>query len=383
MVTGTLTVTLRPLRIAFVVPPNDRTSIYNAMRINSYVWGGHYNPIIPLFRKLPSWLPKWNRPRTSAAFFRSYLELFDPDFVVRLGETKNVTLDIGYAKELPADDLLQRVDACEEPSYGVGIFEILEHLLHEEFRFVRRDSLHIRIPKVEGDLFLTSVFGTFPDRLPRPVARSLIQNLGILDAHCSRDAYFEFLEASNLFVRRICDYGIKVRRSGWWWGDYIFLMDADSANDVLLYWNYRALGWKILPIPIQSARIEAVRKHAAGYVEANYWPLQRNPSFYNHTTVLSSPSITEGELREFVSSLELKPVTNSSHAKTSLCSWLPRFWDEWARSKDGAERPSVWAEETRTPARIENEMSSSSRSFRNLLVSSVAMECRDVRINWS
>jgi hypothetical protein len=356
MLSGTLTVTLRPLRIAFVVAPNDRTGIWDAIRINSYVWGGQYNPIIPLFRKLPAWLPKWNRPATATALFKSYLDLFDPDFVVRLGTTKNVNVNFGNSKELPADEFLTHLAACDTPSYGVGFFEIFEHLLSEEFRFVRRDSLHLSMPNVDHDLFLASVFGTFPDKLPRPVARSLVQNLGAIDAPCSRDNYFEFLEASNLFVRRICDYGIRIRRSGWWWGDYIFLMDADESNDVLLYWNYRALGWKILPIPIQSARNQTLRKHAAAYVEANYWPLQSNPSIYNHTTVISSPCVTENQLEEFVSSLELKPVPRGGHHKTSLCSWLPRFWDEWARSKDGADRPGVWAEETRTAARIENDV---------------------------
>jgi hypothetical protein len=50
MLAGSLTVTLRPLRIAFIVTPGDRSGILEAIRINSYLWGGHYNPIIPLFR---------------------------------------------------------------------------------------------------------------------------------------------------------------------------------------------------------------------------------------------------------------------------------------------------------------------------------------------
>jgi hypothetical protein len=350
----TLTVTLRPLRLAFIITPGDSAAISDAIRINSYLWGGQYNAIIPLFRRLPTWLPPWSRPANAAGFFRSYLDLFEPDFVVRLGSTADGKIDLGNLKEVSAKELLRPIDAHDSASYGIGLFEILQHLLDQEFRFVRNDTLQIRIPSVGNDLFLSSVFGVFPDQLPSDIANGLRRNLSRLEVPCNRDNYVEFFAASNLFVRRICDYGIKTRRRSWWWGDYVFLMDGDDPNDVLLYWNYRALGWKILPVAIQSVRNEVVRKYVSAFVEANYWPMRGNPSLYNHTTVLSSPNITEDQLKEFVASLELKSVPKDVHAKTSLCSWLPRFWDEWAREKDGADRSSIWAQESRTSIKIEN-----------------------------
>jgi hypothetical protein len=354
MTSGSLTLTLRPLRLAFVVSPDDTKALFDAIRINSYVWGGQYNPIIPLFRKLPRWLGRLSRPASVAHLFASYLDLFDPDFVIRLGAAKDEVIDLHTLKEIPADEVLAPVIKCETPAYGIGVFEILEHLLHEEFRFVRRDSLEMRIPTVGSDLFLASVFGTFPEKYPQNIATGLVRSLSYSEVPCSVENYTSFYEGSNLFPRRICHQGLKSRKSSWWWGEYVFLLDAEDPNDILLYWNYRALGWNVLAVPTQAFTNEAVRKHVATFVEASYWPLRGNPSFYNHTTVLGSPNVSEQQIKDFVSSLNLKPVPQGGHGKTSLLSWLPRFWDEWARSKDGVDRCSVSADEQRRSIRIDD-----------------------------
>lgn len=132
-------------------------------------------------------------------------------------------------------------------------------------------------------------------------------------------------------------------------------MDVADPNDVLLYWNYRALGWNVLPVPIQVSTNESLRKHVAAFVEANYWPLRGNPSIYNHTTILGSPNIKEEQIKDFMSSLDVKPGAKGDLGKMILMPWLPRFWDEWARSKDGVDRCSVSADERRRTVRIEND----------------------------
>ena len=50
------TVRLRPTRIALLVRPSDLTSIRRFMRACTCLWGGVYNPIIPVFRSCP---PDW------------------------------------------------------------------------------------------------------------------------------------------------------------------------------------------------------------------------------------------------------------------------------------------------------------------------------------
>ena len=49
---------LRPIRFAFLVRPDDKKRTLEIFRINTCLWGGKYNPVIPFFKRLPSW---WER----------------------------------------------------------------------------------------------------------------------------------------------------------------------------------------------------------------------------------------------------------------------------------------------------------------------------------
>jgi hypothetical protein len=41
---------LRPLRLAFLVQPNDRKALSRVFEINTCLWGGRHNAIVPVFR---------------------------------------------------------------------------------------------------------------------------------------------------------------------------------------------------------------------------------------------------------------------------------------------------------------------------------------------
>ena len=52
MLSGSLKVRLRPIRLAFVVDPADQHAILAAIEASSFLWGGAFNPIIPFYRRL-------------------------------------------------------------------------------------------------------------------------------------------------------------------------------------------------------------------------------------------------------------------------------------------------------------------------------------------
>lgn len=55
-------VTLRPIRFAFLVKPNDSKRLLEIFQINTCLWGGKFNPIIPIFGHVPKW---WDRMTTN------------------------------------------------------------------------------------------------------------------------------------------------------------------------------------------------------------------------------------------------------------------------------------------------------------------------------
>jgi hypothetical protein len=51
-------VRLRPIRFAFLVRPDDAEGVLNIFRINTCLWGGKFNPIVPCVKQVPAW---WDR----------------------------------------------------------------------------------------------------------------------------------------------------------------------------------------------------------------------------------------------------------------------------------------------------------------------------------
>jgi len=107
--------------------------------------------------------------------------------------------------------------------------------------------------------------------------------------------------------------------------------------DIIDYWNLRAVGWNVIPVPKQASRSERTRQLVLDFIEENYIPYRHNPEMFYNTTLLKSRSVTEDELKEFVKSLKIQSPENPVKSKIIQQSWYPRIWDDWAREKDDVE----------------------------------------------
>src|SRR5882672_6564024 len=74
---------LRPTRIAFLTRPTSIASVRKIMRANMCVWGGSFNPIIPIFRTFPEeWRPEVFERTKPRAVSTGYVKFFEPDVYV-------------------------------------------------------------------------------------------------------------------------------------------------------------------------------------------------------------------------------------------------------------------------------------------------------------
>src|SRR6266508_3930527 len=77
------TIRLRPTRIGFLVRPTDMASVRKIMRACACLWGGVYNPIIPVFRTAPQeWKPEPFERVKGLAVAKGYIDFFEPDVFV-------------------------------------------------------------------------------------------------------------------------------------------------------------------------------------------------------------------------------------------------------------------------------------------------------------
>ncbi len=54
MLTATASIRIRPIRFRFVVDPQDEGTLREVFRVNTVLWGGVFNFLIPTFKKTPA-----------------------------------------------------------------------------------------------------------------------------------------------------------------------------------------------------------------------------------------------------------------------------------------------------------------------------------------
>ena len=104
-------VRLRPIRFGFLVKPHDVKSLLEIFRVNTCLWGGTFNPIIPHLRSVPRWWDRHGHTLESARqIVNGYLDFFEPDFFVESVPGLSARLELDSNRVLPLSEMLRRED---------------------------------------------------------------------------------------------------------------------------------------------------------------------------------------------------------------------------------------------------------------------------------
>ena len=332
MASGALSIRVRPLRVGLLVDPADRAGLYRAIELNSFLWGGSYNPIIPAYRRTPA---NWESHRVRhlplpSDIVKGYLDGFDPDMVVRIGTCVNRSFEIGNRDIVEADELIGSLQDSMSPRYGIGLIELLEDLIEKELKYKRNDDFQVFFPKLARTygLFLASVFGVPPKEAQKFIDNHFLNLAGISKGSVTINQFFELLRSPNFFPRRLTAWALGVQPLR---EPQLFVCDAKSAQDIIDYWNLRAAGFYVVPVPIQTAGADNLKAFAREFIERNYFPHRDNPQIFYHTTIQKSRSLSEETAKGFYQSLNIDRPGPTAQPKVLLRLSLPRLWDNWAR----------------------------------------------------
>ncbi len=302
-------VKLRPVRVGFLVPPDNLATVRRVAQLCSCVWGGRYNPMIPFFEEAT---PRWGDPHYRAQGLdvaRGYIDFFEPDMLVEASE--------GMAKKLGWDSEhnhfgLPRIVALSsfyevdyrglaEFAAGIGIFNVIHQLYNEEYKYQRRHKIPFATVGAAND---DAFFDVFPGRYPDDDALKHIPN-----------AYREVFEpeelppnantslklitqqfAGPLWISR---HGLEESPGRGWSDETIFIFDPTDAGDVLEYWNYRLVERRLRPISVKW-----VAEHATllrEIIQRIHQPIPGNPSGMKfHTSVSFGRSIADKSMMTLV-----------------------------------------------------------------------------------
>ena len=246
---------LRPIRFGFLVRPDDKKKVIEIFRINTCLWGGIFNPIIPFFKRVPSW---WERHgihfENAKQIINGYLDFFEPDFLVEAEE--GLADGFGYDSErvIQLTDILEPEGKRDWDKYGLSVHDLYLELYQEEFRFElrhQRNMVHVDPKERAFAGFVAANFGSFPTQ----------EDLGYFE-HNYKDIFnpeHKTLDAAVLSELYQSGYGsavgigrAKLRIDYHDHGDLrLFILDAKKSRDLIDFWNLRALHERILPIPVQ------------------------------------------------------------------------------------------------------------------------------------
>jgi hypothetical protein len=310
-------VSLRPARIALLVRPNDLPSIRRFMRVSACMWGGMFNPIIPVFRNPPrEWRREFKSETSGFAIAKGYIEFFEPDaFVLAepgLLEAAGIEGVQGNKVRLGNPTILLKDLLKPEPHrdwsellFGQTMIDALRDVYEKEQRFsLREKRLSYIVSPDRGSALAEAVFGVYPTEKPARYFGSWYEDVYKPEKLRSGPEAWRKAFSGAMTPLLATRYGIDIQRS-WQNETVIFVFDPKHTTDLIDLWNMRLEPNPVLPIPVDW--FPELANEVAGIISAAHRPLQGNPNgVMQHATIEFSRSISQHQATTIVNLIRPK-----------------------------------------------------------------------------
>ncbi len=321
---------LRPTRIALLVKPSDIVSIRKFIRYNSCLWGGQFNPIIPVTNRTPNcWVDSISGAPKGLNLAKEYIKFFEPDVFVQA--ENGMAEKLGYQDD-KIDFRVERVSLLkdfakgengETLTYGANVFDTYKHLYNKDYKFVRKHEPKfstIKNRQIEASFFEVA-FGCFPsDKGLKYIAKGYEDVFSPKNHSASMESFFDIIENEYNTPFDVCGYGIKDTYSGFQ-GPKIFIFNPQNPYDLIDFWNLRIFENDVLPINVEW--INESYEFLHNLINKNFRPLPGNPNgVMIRTTVEFSRSLKDQKIEEIINSIS----RNIEEGSCSFKKWYTNLW---------------------------------------------------------
>ena len=240
--------------------------------------------------------------------FSEYLNTFDPDYVVPLGSVNEPPFDVGDRRVLSKPQVLGERGESEFPTYGIGIFNLLDHFVKNELEYNRRTPLQIILPEPYkfDHLFFGAVIGSLPERTVSVLRHYWTDILGAKWEHIDGKSYAKLLVQNSLYPHNLSSHYIKdlgISRS--FNESYVFVLDPKHLSDLIDFWNLRAAGCHVLPLTVDIARDPASVEIVQKFVEAQLDQCDINRQQKISTKIMGSRHVSKQHLDRLKDTLDV------------------------------------------------------------------------------
>jgi hypothetical protein len=229
----------RPLRFGFLVDPAKPATIRSAIDAASITWGGRFAPLIPRFRNKIEWdLGRELRPKEIVL---GLLTSFEPDVLVTTDNQRREAYGYPDSRII---DISNFFATPFEERRGLAMHFVYNALYETEFQFERRHPRQLRVHRSEErSLFEAACFGSIRDSEVTHLRG--LEELGAIEEEISPNTFIRQLRETFGPLRLTTELlELSQERS-----TFLFILDPGKVIDVIDYWNLRALGKRVLPIP--------------------------------------------------------------------------------------------------------------------------------------
>lgn len=326
-------ITLRPTRIGFLTRPTDLAAVRAIMRVCTCVWGGVYNPIIPVFSKPPrDWKPAPHDRSKGTDVAKGYIRFFEPDVYV---ETKKGLLEeagLGSLREKYTlhEQVILLKEFLEpeggrnwsEPAYSLDVVDVLTHQYKTEKQFVSRDGQDsVWVTPDAGSALTEALFGVYPTRKDAKYIGAAYRDVYKPESVAPTPETWRrvFLRGADTPLR-VTRHGLDVER--YWHHDLlIFVFDPVRATDLIDLWNLRLEPHPVVPVP--KGWFEELAEDIARLLRAEHRPIIGNPQGLMHNaTIEFGRSIQKHEAQALLKTLPAGLPKGSLSAKF----WRNSIW---------------------------------------------------------
>lgn len=286
-----LSIKYRPVKIGFLVRDGSIEDLVKAAGINTLLWGGIYNPIIPV--------------STDSKFAEQLMNLFSVDVLFPVSHTKEI------------DDLTQKYPFLKDPGhYAENIFyedwhtkkniigyldslNIVNYYWEKEFKHKPKSYQSNCVLVRWGDndnlknLF-SIMFGYFPKEynLRDDFENAFLKGLRSREIKISTNNSITKNLAGNISPIRLTALELD-GYGGTWRENGIYIGNENDFYDLLYFWNLRASGLFIEFLP--KNKIERFKEFIKASIEKLDNTPNRNPNIEDRINIYCRVSLDEIE----------------------------------------------------------------------------------------
>lgn len=328
----TANISLRPVRLGFLVDPRSRQVVRDVMRMASTMWGGMMSPLIPVMKRLPTeWADK-TMLQGPQQVSRGYIAFFEPDLLVQTKPGQLATLGLNEEPSWSASQRFFNFDRIIRKNHGLApdlnvgmnITHIYQRLFVDEFQFKKRIDpaiYHFAEGSRDDTAFFEAAFGYFPKSPELSYIKSDFQQA--FDARQMPPTFETWLDLVKGKAGYPLYYTVRdtEQRYGWRSSPAVFIFDPAKPADLIDFWNYRLFTRDVLPVNVNW--LDQSRDLILLAIRNNHRLVPTNP---NGVMIRTSIEVARSlKLDEVLKRLDLASADLPEHS-ASVRNWYEPIW---------------------------------------------------------